>query len=132
VMSDEERALRQRRPAVYIASSISAPTEREVRANVRRNLAMATTLGKLGFAPMAPAADYYWPDREFAEWSDWLAMDLPWVRRADAVLRLPGASRGADLEERVARRAGVPVFNDVESLVLRFRMKNLQAFAMVS
>ncbi len=45
--------------------------------------------------------------------TDWLAIDLKWVEVADAVLRLPGESKGADMETHHARLHGIPVFTDV-------------------
>lgn len=50
-------------------------------------------------------------------WEEWLAYDLPWVAGAAAVLRLPGESRGADVEVRHATANMVPVFTDMETLV---------------
>jgi hypothetical protein len=49
--------------------------------------------------------------------ADWLGVDLPWVEVADAVLRLPGESSGADAEVAHARKNGVPVYDDVEELI---------------
>jgi len=41
------------------------------------------------------------------------------LARCDAVLRLPGASRGADMDVAQARARGLPVFHYVEELPLR-------------
>jgi hypothetical protein len=41
------------------------------------------------------------------------------IERCDAVLRLPGASRGADLDVAHARALGLPVFTDIEDLPRR-------------
>jgi hypothetical protein len=41
---------------------------------------------------------------------DWMGVDLPWVSVADAVLRLPGPSEGADKEMSCAYALGIPVF----------------------
>jgi hypothetical protein len=49
--------------------------------------------------------------------ADWLGIDLPWVARSDAVLRLPGESRGADAEVAEAERNGIPVFYAVEDVI---------------
>lgn len=43
------------------------------------------------------------------------------LSRCDAVLRLPGASRGADLDVARARALGLPVVHHVEELPLRRR-----------
>lgn len=47
----------------------------------------------------------------------WIENDLPWVMSADAVLRVPGSSAGADRECEAATNAGIPVFTDVDSLL---------------
>jgi hypothetical protein len=41
------------------------------------------------------------------------------LERCDAVLRIPGESRGADLDVDRARQLGVPVYTDVSELPLR-------------
>lgn len=41
------------------------------------------------------------------------------LARCDAVLRLPGASRGADMDVARARARGLPVFHQVDELPLR-------------
>ncbi len=43
-------------------------------------------------------------------WKDWIDCCLPWVEVADAVLRLPGVSKGADAECSYAMQKDVPVF----------------------
>ena len=41
------------------------------------------------------------------------------LQRCDAVLRIAGESRGADLDVALARELGLPVYNDVSQLPLR-------------
>jgi hypothetical protein len=47
----------------------------------------------------------------------WIASDLAWVEVADAVLRLPGESVGADAECAHARAIGVQVYYSVEAVI---------------
>lgn len=47
----------------------------------------------------------------------WLDSDLPWVECAEAVLRLPGPSMGADEETEHARDWNIPVFHDIPALI---------------
>jgi hypothetical protein len=49
--------------------------------------------------------------------ADWYAFDLDQLAHCDAVLRLPGESRGADAEVAFAEEHGLPVFGDVEALL---------------
>jgi hypothetical protein len=46
-----------------------------------------------------------------------MELDFGWVRRCDAVLRLPGASSGADREVALAERLGLPVFGSVDEVL---------------
>lgn len=41
------------------------------------------------------------------------------LSRCDALLRIPGASRGADLDVAKAQELGLPVFTDIEQLPQR-------------
>lgn len=43
------------------------------------------------------------------------------LQHCDAVLRLPGASRGADQDVAIARERGLPVWTDVEQIPWRAR-----------
>lgn len=49
---------------------------------------------------------------------EWLALDLGHLERCDAVLRLPGASYGADVEVERAHAFGMPVFTDAADLLV--------------
>ena len=49
-----------------------------------------------------------------------MEIELPWVSVADAVLRLPGESLGADLEVARAEEAGIPVFRSIADLADHF------------
>ena len=49
-----------------------------------------------------------------------MAIELPWVAVADALLRLPGESVGADIEVGEARRLGIPVFAAIADLAGHF------------
>ncbi len=49
--------------------------------------------------------------------ADWLRIDLAWVERADCVLRLPGTSKGADMETAHARTHRKPIFLSVAEVI---------------
>lgn len=38
------------------------------------------------------------------------------IQKCDGILRLPGASAGADNDERIARSRGIPVWNDLADI----------------
>lgn len=47
----------------------------------------------------------------------WLEWDLALLARCDALLRLPGPSRGADIEVLHARELGIPVFHSLAGAI---------------
>jgi hypothetical protein len=114
---------------VYIAGPI---TNGNVARNVRNASECFFRLLKAGFAPLCPHWSVYSGGSPFYELAtpqalpsgtthaDWIAADLPWVRASHAVLRLPGESRGADLEVEEAERNGVPVFFREDDLIEAF------------
>jgi hypothetical protein len=99
---------------VYVAGPL---TGGDMLDNVRNAVEAGDRLVKSGFAPLVPhlcvLAHWICP----RPYESWMAQDLAWVGNADAVLRLPGESSGADREVAHARKNGIPVFDSVEALV---------------
>jgi 4-hydroxy-3-methylbut-2-en-1-yl diphosphate synthase IspG/GcpE len=47
----------------------------------------------------------------------WLTLDIEWLSVCDCLLRLPGESKGADIEVEYAREHMIPVFYTIEQLI---------------
>lgn len=94
---------------IYIASPY---TKGDVAVNVRVQLQMANRLMDLGFAPFAPLYSHFQHMAFPRPYEDWIKIDLEWVKVCDAVLRLPGESKGADGEVEFAQQNNIPVFYD--------------------
>lgn len=115
---------------VYIAGPIS---KGDLASNIQRASDAFESLALAGLAPFCPHWSCFSGAVQVSEGgsvyaiagaqpnklehSDWLAVDLAWVRCADAVLRLPGESVGADREVSEAEAHGIPVFNSIGGLV---------------
>ena len=97
----------RRRLRVYVAGPISS----DVFAGVHRGFAAGKRLFEDGLAPFIPHADAFWFLGE-GNWNAYLEYDLEYVSVCDAVYRLDGESKGADLECEVARDLGLPVFRE--------------------
>jgi hypothetical protein len=136
---------RERRPRVYIAGPI---TKGDMLSNIRQAESAFLTLARAGFAPLCPHWSVFCGSsvREVVDqWerssglvevdrvratanalpsgtthADWMGIDLAWVAMADAVLRLPGESVGADAEVSHAFAHSVPVFHCVADLIATF------------
>lgn len=107
-MSDEFK------PKIYIASPY---TIGDVAVNVKTQMDTADALMSLGFAPFVPLYSHFQHMAHPRPYADWLGLDLEWLPTCDAVLRLPGESKGADTEVALARELGIPVYTSVEGLV---------------
>ncbi len=86
--------------------------------NVRRAVEAAEQVRGLGMVPFVPHLTALWQMMSpHAEYDYWLPMDLAWLDRCDAVLRLPGWSKGADMEMAYALRIGKPVVDSIQELL---------------
>ena len=125
---------------IYIACPISRG---DLKHNVDQATAAFLKLAKAGHAPFNPAWSVYAKPAEVfhlagietpdlrphvycrattdgapgMSHAEWLAIDFAWVAVSDAVLRLPGESKGADRETAEAERLGIPVFHSVADLL---------------
>ncbi len=106
---------------VYIASPY---TIGDVAMNVRNQLNMVHLLMNKGFCPFAPLYSHFQHLYLPRPYQDWLAVDIEWIKVCNCLLRLPGESKGADLEVGVALDRKMPVFTSVSNLENYYRGKD--------
>lgn len=92
---------------IYIASPY---TKGDIAMNVRAQIDAVDALMDAGLAPMAPLYSHFQHMIHPRHYEDWMAVDLVWVAKCDALVRLPGESSGADREVALAQSLGIPVF----------------------
>ena len=98
---------------VYIAGPIGQGDA--VKQNVERGVATANELLDLGFYVFAPHLfTFLGKERDYEFWMEHC---FQWLKECTALLRLPGASPGADREIEFAIKGGMKIFYSVESLV---------------
>ncbi len=117
------------RRRVYISCPM---TLGDVKDNIDQAEAAFTALVAAGFAPFCPVWSYFaggsytvgasvrayaHPNALGLTHESWLSVDLAWVAASDYVVRLPGDSRGADMEVKHAEELGIPVYSSVASLL---------------
>jgi hypothetical protein len=96
---------------IYVAGPYS---QGDVAVNVRTAY---NRLADSGFAPFVPHHTHFWHMMFPRPYEEWLRLDLAFLPCCDAILRLPGASNGADGDVNAARQAGMPVFTEIDSLI---------------
>lgn len=92
-------------------------TKGDVVLNVRNAIHAADTLLVLGHWPFVPHLTMLWHTISPHEYEEWLRLDFAWLEVCDCVVRLPGASAGADREVSEAQRLGLPVYFGIEEFV---------------
>ena len=98
---------------IYVAGPI---TKGDYPANIRQAIDAGLRLLELGFSPYIPHLDLLMvlvkplPFETLIEW------DKDWLILCDALLRLPGESKGADIEVAFALEHNIPVYFSIESL----------------
>jgi hypothetical protein len=105
------------KPKVFISSPYTIGDCGE---NVANQMKIFDILMDLGFTPYAPLLTHFQHIYRQRKYTEWLALDLEWLQVCDFVLRLPGESKGADLEVKFAKENKIPVFYDLKKLILEY------------
>jgi hypothetical protein len=98
---------------IFIASPYSIGNQE---GNVLVSMRAANRILEEGLIPFVPLLSHYWHIQFPKEYEEWCRYDLEWLKSCDALLRLPGVSKGADNEVFTARELGIPVFVSMEEL----------------
>lgn len=106
--------MKPRRKRVFISGPYS---QGDVIVNIRNAIMAADDLLMQDFAPYCPHLTAWQHLIRPHAYEEWLDLDAEWLRVCDAVLRLDGASSGADRETLLARDLGIPIFHSVTEVV---------------
>ncbi len=98
---------------IYIAGPY---TIGEVAQNVKNSMDTANELIVLGYAPVCPHLTHFLHMNNWQPYDKWLEIDAEYVKVSDAVLRIPGESKGADKEVELAESLDIPVFYNIKEL----------------
>ncbi len=102
---------------VYVASAYRIGDQV---ANVRASIDAGERLLNAGHQPYLPLLNFTWHFIFPHDPNTWLDLDMSWLAKCDAVVRLPGRSDGADTEVAYARGLGLPVFFSVDECLLAY------------
>jgi hypothetical protein len=93
----------------------------DVAQNVKAAMNISSSLVENGLAPFCPHLYHFMDMNSPQPYETWLAVDIAFLRVCDAVLRIPGASNGADKEVACAEASGIPVYYSLEELLKNFK-----------
>ena len=92
---------------VYIAGPY---TLGDVVENVREAINAGEIVALEGHEVFIPHLTHFWHFVHKHSWEFWMHQDLSWLRCCDALIRLEGESKGADIEVREAEKLGIPIY----------------------
>lgn len=106
------------RKIIYVSSPLTSSGD--PLANMMRAIEVGRQLVVMGFSIIVPHYTFLCDPDAVIPHAIWMEVDIPLVKKCDAVLRLPGVSRGADEEVQCAHDNEIPVFFDVDVLCDHF------------
>jgi len=99
---------------VYIAGPISLGDRV---ANIRQAILAADRALRAGHTPFIPHLDFLWELVVESPYETRMSYDHEWIKVCDALIRLPGESKGADREVVWARELGIPVYFGIDEFL---------------
>lgn len=103
---------------IYVAGPYTKP---DPCVNTHKAIQVGNELIELGFVPFVPHLTHLWHTITPRSYHYWLDYDREWLKKCDALLRLPGESAGAVTEVALARELCLPVFLSIDELLTRAR-----------
>lgn len=85
--------------------------------NTHNAIVAANKLMDAGFIPFVPHLSHFWHTMSPRPYADWMKIDMAFLPTCKAFLRLPGESKGADLEEAEAKRQAMNIYYSIEELI---------------
>lgn len=110
--------MNETRLKVFLSSPYSHPLPDGREANMLKSFAAARVLFEHGHEPFIPLLFHvYEVVHPHRTWEQWIETCKTWLQHCDAVVRLPGESRGADLEVEYAQQLGIPVYFGMDHFI---------------
>jgi len=106
---------------IYIAGPLSTGDYSDIISNIRNAIDHADSVLLLGGAPYLPHLTHFWNLFHPHGWEEWMKLDKEFLVKCDGLLRLPGSSKGADLEVQWAREANIPVYHTMQEVEYAIR-----------
>lgn len=107
---------------VYVSGPLTASNDEEEQNNIDRAMEAGDLLAREGIAVYVPHVTWYMDEvakvmgRPTLNYK-YLKQDKEWIRYCNAVLRLPGESKGGDIETVYASKLGIPVYHTVQAVL---------------
>lgn len=84
--------------------------------NVRLACEIGDKILAKGHIPFIPHLSHFWHFLSPKSYDEWLRIDSAIIPKCDALLRVNGESKGADMEVKLAWGLGIPVYYSLEEI----------------
>lgn len=95
---------------IYVSAPYSLG---DVVINVRFACEIGDKILVRGHIPFVPHLTHFWHYLSPKSWEEWLKIDSVIVGKCDALLRIGGESKGADMEVEIAKSKGILVYYNI-------------------
>jgi len=111
----------RKRPRIYVSGAITAPSAWEMEDNIYVAGLVARRLWEAGASVLCPHTNTAHMDGPGVTPQDFLDGDFEWIAVSDAVYMINDweESKGACEEKKLAEVLGIPVYTDLNELILR-------------
>lgn len=107
------------RPRAYIAGPISNGGNKDpefLADNLIDGMAFTSRMWDLGFVPFCPHLSVIWNRFYERGYDEWIEYDKHWLDCCDCLIRMPGESKGADIEVEYAEQMGIDILRSEEEI----------------
>lgn len=84
--------------------------------NVRNACLAGDEILKKGHIPLVPHLTALWHAISPKSWEEWMEIDTALLSMCDALVRLPGESKGADMEVAEAKKLHLIIYDNLEQI----------------
>ena len=106
---------------IYIAGPLEKP---DPAINARNAVQVANEVLNMGYIPFCPHLSLFWQYLVDRPYQDWINYDLEWLKKCDALIRIPGKSKGADIECEAAKKMGIPIYFGLDGFVTSVNLQH--------
>lgn len=110
---------------IYIAGPL---TLGDTITNIKKAIETAEIMTKKGHTPFIPHLSSYWHFLFPHEYDFWIEQGLEWLKFCDGLFRIPGKSKGADIEVKEAERLGIPVYYHLDEVPINQEFIDMEKF----
>jgi hypothetical protein len=99
---------------------ISGPYSSDPVPNVENAIKTADIIRGYGFTPIIPHLCHFWNEICPHDYNYWIEYDLELLKICNALIRIPGESKGADIEIEFAKKENIPYFYTIDEFISKF------------